>query len=465
MADVGRLIVVGGGIGGYTAAIRAARSGIATTLVERGALGGTCLNVGCIPTKSLLHNARAYRNLLSWRVGRDGAVGHEPDLAHLMGEKDAAVSCLVRGVETLVKRNAITLVTGTAALDGPRSVRIVESGDVLEADAIVLATGSEPVRPPIAGHDLPGVIVSDDAIALQAVPKRVTIVGGGVIGVEFGQIFSDLGASVTIVELADRMLAGEDPEIVDVLVETLRARGVSVQTKCRVLGIARESDGLVTRVEHAGAVQDLKSDLVLLAVGRKPNLIPGLEAAGVMHAGGVVKVDEWQRTNVPSIYAVGDVCGGPLLAHKAAAEAEVAVAHFHGHGPSMRERAIPRAVYTSPEIASVGLSESEARARGPVRIGRFPFASNGKALVSGHAEGLIKVVADAEHEQILGVHMVGPDVTNLLGEATLVVQMELTLAAVAETIHAHPTLSEALAEAAQDARDCGAIHLPPRKRA
>ncbi len=463
MADVKRLIVVGGGIGGYTAAIRAARNGIATTLVEKDALGGTCLNVGCIPTKSLLHNARAFRNRASSSVFRNGERECEPNLAHLMDQKEAAVSRLVRGVEALVKRNAITLVKGTAALNGPHSIRIVESGDVLEADVIVLATGSTPIRPPITGHDLPGVIFSDDAIALQILPKQVVIVGGGVIGVEFCQMFSDLGASVTIVELSDRILGGEHPELVDVLAETVQ--GFSIRTGCRVQGIVREVDGLAVRVEHAGAVQDLKSDLVLLAVGRKPNLIPGLETAGVVHSNGAIKVDQWQRTNVPSIYAVGDVCGGPLLAHKAAAEAEAAVAHLQGHGPSMYERAIPRAVYTSPEVASVGLSESEARARGPVRVGRFPFASNGKALVSGHAEGLVKVVADAEHEQILGVHMVGPEVTNLLGEATLAVQMELTLAALADTIHAHPTLSEALAEAAQDARDCGAIHLPPRKRA
>lgn len=462
MPDKKHLAVIGGGIGGYTAAIRAARNGFEVTLIEKETLGGTCLNVGCIPTKSLLHNSGMIAELAAPQGHEVEQAPPYPDLQLMMNRKSATVSRLVGGVETLIKRNAITSIAGTAELTEEKNIRVQETGQVIKADTIVIATGSKPFLPPIEGIDLPGVIVSDEAISLNEIPRRIMIIGGGVIGVEFAQIFANLGSEVKIIELADRLLAGEDPEIVDVLEQSMRRQGVEFRTDTRVLGITKEEHGLVTNLEQSGVREEIESDIVLLAVGRKPNLMPDLETAGIEIIDGAIRVDEWQRTNVSSIYAIGDVCGGPLLAHKAAAEAEAALAHMLSKGPSMRGRVIPRGVYTSPEIASVGLSEDLARAQGLVKIGRFPFSANGKALIKGHAEGLVKIVADEEYEQILGISMVGPGVTELLGEATMAVQMELTLTALAQIVHAHPSLSEAFTEAAHDALDHGAIHIPPR---
>jgi dihydrolipoamide dehydrogenase len=344
----------------------------------------------------------------------------------------------------------------------------VGSGRVVAGDFVVIATGSKPILPPVPGIDLPGVMTSDDAVAMTTLPKSVTIVGGGVIGVEFAQVFANLGTKATIIELAGRLLGEEDAEAADVLAGTLKRQGVDIRLNHRLAGITTTKGGLAVKAQsQGGETSTIDSETILVAIGRRPDaqaLDPG--KAGVACAAGAVVVDEWQRTSADGVYAVGDVCGGLLLAHKAGAEAETALAHMLGRrGASMSGRAIPRAVYTAPEIACVGLTEAQARERGTIKVGRFPFSANGKAIVGGHAEGFVKVIADDAYEQILGVAMVGPDVTNLLGEATLAVQMELTLEALMETVHAHPTLSEALVEAAHDAHNSGAIHIPPKGRA
>ncbi len=461
------LVVIGGGVGGYTAAIRAARDGLDVTLIESGALGGTCLNVGCIPTKSLLHQAQMFRE--AGRLGHFGVDSAALSVAigAVMSKKDEAVQQLVRGVNTLVRRNRITLVQGTGEFVDAKTIRIRETGALLKADVVIIASGSEPVMPPIPGVDLEGVVTSDGALAITTLPSRVLIVGGGVIGVEFAQIFVDFRVHVTVVEKLERLLAEEDVDVAAVLQSSLARHGVDIVTGGTVQAIQRVGEKLSVNFSTSAGARDVSVDMVLVAVGRKPRLTElALEKVGItVHAGAIV-TDDRCRTNIAQIYAVGDVRGGLLLAHKAAAEAECAVADIMGHPTSMTGRAIPRAVYTTPEVAAVGLTEAEGRLAYPkLKVGRFPFSASGKAISIGHVEGFVKVMADGETDQVVGIAMVGPDVTNLLGEATLAVQMELTLPALMETIHAHPTLTEALMEAAHDAYDGGAIHLPPRASA
>lgn len=458
-----QLVVVGGGVGGYTAAIRAARAGLAVTLAESGALGGTCLNVGCIPTKTLLHQARVFREARGLAHFGIDAGSLSVDMAAVVTKKDEAVERLVQGVRTLVRRNGITLVQGTAEFVAPRTLRIRETGQELGADVCIIATGSEPVLPRIPGIELDGVVTSDGALALRHLPRRVLIVGGGVIGVEFAQIYSDFGVAVTVVEMRERLLPEEDEEIAATLQQMLAARGIDIVTEATVRSIARANGSLEATIASGRGARKTNADLVLVAVGRRARVKElAAERAGIAIDEFIV-TDDRCRTNVSGIYAIGDVRGGLLLAHKAAAEGECAVADIVGRPFGIATRVIPRAVYTSPEIACVGLTEAEARrTSATVKVGRFPFSANGKAIASGDAEGFVKVIADGATDQVVGVAMIGPDVTNLLGEATLAVQMELSPGALSETVHAHPTLTEALMGAAQDAQDGTAIHLPPR---
>jgi len=467
LAKSKHLVVIGGGIGGYTAAIRAAREGLAVTLVEAGELGGTCLNVGCIPTKSLLHQAHQFRELA--KLGHLGVDTErlKADFRVIMRKKEEAIQKLVHGVATLVKRNRITLLKGSAEFVDAKTLRVCETGELLVADLIVIASGSEPIVPPIPGVELDGVVTSTGALALSTLPPRVLIVGGGVIGVEFAQIFSDLRAQVTVVEKMERLLMEEDADVTLVLQRSLAKHGVDIVTGGAVLGIRRVDGVLSVRCSTPKGEREVIADTVLVAVGRRPRWEElAVERAGITVQGGAIVTDDYCRTVVAHVYAVGDVRGGLQLAHKAAAEAECAVAHMLGKAWSMVTRHVPRAVYTAPEIASVGLTEAQARMQYPrLKIGRFPFSACGKAIVGEDTDGFVKILADGDTDQVVGVAMVGPDVTNLLGEATLAVQMELTLPALMETIHAHPTLTEALMEAAHDAYDAGAIHLPPRAAA
>jgi dihydrolipoamide dehydrogenase len=463
----GRLVVIGGGVGGYTGAIRAARAGFDVTLVESGALGGTCLNVGCIPTKSLLHQAHGFRAAGDMAHFGVDAARLSVALGTVMARKDEAVRRLTSGVRLLVQRNRIRLVQGTAAFLDARTVAVRETGERLVADHVLVASGSEPVLPPIPGIDLPGVVTSDGAVALATLPRRVLVIGGGVIGVEFAQIFGDFGVAVTVVERQARILPEEDEEAAAVLQGSLRRHGVGIVAGAAVQAIQRTASGLGVRLQTPTGPREQEVDLVLVAVGRRPRLRGlDLEKAGIQAPGGAIAVDAYCRTSVPHVYAVGDVCGGPLLAHKASMEAECAIAHLCGQPWSRAGRVVPSAVYTAPQIATAGLTEAQARKHHPkLLVGRFPFAASGMAIASGHTEGFVKVLADGDTEQIVGIVMAGPDVANLLGEATLAVQMELTLPALMQTVHAHPTLSEALMEAAHDAHDGGAIHLPPRPAA
>jgi len=450
------LLVLGGGIAGYTAAIRAAREGMSVTLVEPGELGGTCLNVGCIPTKSLLHQAHQFRQAHLMQ-----AFGIDPfklrlDFAAVGAKKNQVVQQLVQGVRSLIKRNRITLVKGHAEFIEPNTVQLQETGERLRAAHFVVATGSVPVMPPLLGIDLPGVVTSEGALKLERLPHRVLVMGAGAVGVEFAQIFRDFGCEVILVEQQEALLYQEDSEVVAVLHQHLEKRGVAMRLGRRVQLLraagAVPKTSIQVELTASDSPEQLEVDLVLVAVGRKPRVEGlGLERLEIRMNKGAIATDDVGRTSLPHIYAVGDVRGGLMLAHKAGAEAEVAVAHmlFQGkarsgfqlnhQGPlSMAALVIPRSVYTSPEIAAVGLTEEQARtAHLKVKVGRFLFSANGRALSMGESEGLVKVVADAATDRVLGISMVGPNVTNLLGELTLAVQMELTLQALAQTVHTH----------------------------
>ncbi|MBO9355974.1 dihydrolipoyl dehydrogenase [Bordetella petrii] len=455
------LLVIGGGIGGYTAAIRAAKAGLSVALVEAGELGGTCLNVGCIPTKSLLHQGRVWRDAAALA----GTALPALDLAAVMTRKRAAVSRLVEGVHTLIRRHRIERLRGRAEFVGPHAVRIEESGKTERFDRCVIATGSVPIVPRIPGADLPGVITSDGAMSIEALPRRLAVVGAGVLGQEFAQIFSDFGTEVVVLEARDAPLADEDADLGAAVRAAFEARGIRYELGTAVERIRAAEGSLSIEVSSGATRLAVPADMVLLAVGRRPCTDGlALDAAGVAHAHGAIETDDRCRTSVPGIWAVGDVRGGLMLAHKAAADAECAVADMLERPVHRASQVIPRAMYTTPAVAAVGCTEAQARMRyGDLLIGRFPLSANGKAITDEADAGFVKVIADAASRQIVGVSMVGAGVTELLGEATLAVQMEATLPALFETVHAHPTVSEALAEAAHDAYDRGAIHLPPKR--
>jgi dihydrolipoamide dehydrogenase len=464
------LLILGGGMS-YVGAIRAAQLGLSVGLVERDRLGGTCLNRGCIPSKALLETAD-----LLHRVTEQGAefglAGHEGvslDYGPLGVRRDAVVEKHVKGVEFLMKKNKVTVLHGTGTLTGPTSVRVSggESGDV-EASApnLILATGSAPRSLPGLEPDGHLIITSDEALARNDVPRRVTIVGAGAIGVEWASMYRDFGAEVTLVEFLDRVVPLEDPEISKELARVFRKRGIGIHVASTIdTETLRKGDGEIsfTIVANDGGKRtDVTSDVILVAVGRRPlteNI--GLEAiAGVELDRGYVKVDGFMQTGVPHLYAIGDIVPGFALAHVASHEAIVAVEHLAGHDPEpVRMDLMPRVTFCRPQIASVGMTEAEATAAGhEVKTGSFPFRALGKATIVGEVDGFAKLVADAGTGILLGAHIIGPHAGDLLAEPTLARLVEGTAAEIAMSVHAHPTLTEVLAEAAM-AVDGAAIHV------
>ncbi|MCZ7665545.1 MAG: dihydrolipoyl dehydrogenase [Thermoleophilia bacterium] len=452
------LAIVGAGPGGYVAALRAAQLGLNVTLVEERALGGVCLNRGCIPTKamlqtaSLVHECRAAvaSGLLT---GSDIGV----DYTAALQRRDLAVSRLTKGVAGLLRHAGVRVVAGHASFTGPNALAVTASGpgqagDVaqeIDAGHIVVATGSRPAALPVPGGDHPQVIDSDGALALTEVPARLLVVGGGAVGCEWTTIFSRLGSQVTLVEMLPSLLPREEPELAAVLVRALRQEVVTVHTSTSVLAVDATGGALQVTLSPEGTV---KVDAVLVAAGRQP-LTTGLDLdrAGVTtDSRGWILVDDYGRTNVPSILAIGDVTGQALLAHVASRQGIVAVEKLAGLSPApVRKDRIPSVTFTDPEVASAGLTEAEAREQGvDVRVGRFPFSASGRAVATGHETGLVKVVADARFDRVLGVHMVGAHVGELLAEAVLALELESTLDELTMVIRAHPTLSEAVGEAA-----------------
>jgi dihydrolipoyl dehydrogenase len=464
------LLILGGGMS-YVGAIRAAQLGLSVGLVERDALGGTCLNRGCIPSKALLETAD-----LLHRVTEQGAefglAGHDGvtlDYGALGARRDAVVDKHVKGVEFLMKKNNVTVLRGNGTLTGPLSVQVSggESGEV-EASAtdLVLATGSAPRSLPGLEPDGERIITSDEALRRNDVPRKVTIVGAGAIGVEWASMYRDFGAEVTLVEFLDRVVPLEDPEVSKELARVFRKRGIGIHVASTIdtATLQRTDDGIrFTVAAREGEKRtEVESDIILVAVGRRPLTEGiGLEAIdGLKLDRGYVLVDEYMRTGVPHLYAIGDIVPGYALAHVASHEAVVAVETIAGHDPEpVRMDLMPRVTFCRPQIASLGMTEDDARAAGhEVKSGSFPFRALGKATIVGEVDGFAKLVADADTGVLLGAHLIGPHAGDLLAEPTFARLVEGTVGEIAMSVHAHPTLTEVLAEAAL-AVDGAAIHV------
>ncbi len=461
------VLVVGGGPGGYVAAIRAAQLGLKVAVVEREALGGVCLNWGCIPSKALLRNAELLT--IIHEQSKDFGFsfdGFSADFEKAYKRSRQVSQRLVKGVGFLMKKNNIEVISGAARLASPTSVVVEPGGQTVEARHIILATGARNRTFPGMETDGERVLGYREAIVLQESPKSLVVIGTGAIGVEFAYVHRAYGAKVTLIEMLPRILPLEDEEISQELEKLYGKMGIDVRTNTRVERIERTEDGVRVHAQNAaGEAVAFDAEKALVAVGVQPNVEDlGLEAAGVKtRKGGFVEVDRFMRTSLPSIYAVGDVTGKLMLAHVASAMGMVAAEHIAGHETQGFEDDdylfMPRAVYCQPQVASMGLSEQQAVQRGyEISVGRFPFMPNGKALGLNEKNGWVKVVADKRYGEILGVHMIGPEVTELLPEFVLARNNELTAHEIARSVHAHPTLSEVLMEAAH-AVDGQAIHI------
>ncbi len=451
------LIVIGSGPGGYVAAIRAGQLGLRTAIVEKDPkFGGTCLHRGCIPTKALLHTAGLLDEIRE--AGSFGIDVTEPalDMDRTHAYKDAVVDKNARGVEYLLKKNKVTAIHGRARLTGPNEIEVASAagGASYRARHILLATGSVPRDIPPAPTDGERILNSDHLLELRSVPGSLLVVGSGAVGCEFASVFASFGSEVTLVEMLPRLLPLEDEEVSKELQRAFRKRGIRAKTGATLSGVERTESGVEVRLTSGEKTETAAADLVLIAVGRTPvteNL--GLEALGVELDRGYVGVNEYMQTSVPHIYAIGDIVDTPWLAHVASAEGILAVEHLAGEAARpLNYDHVPSVTYCEPEVGSVGLSEAEARDRGyDVAVGKFPFSASGKAAIEGKTTGFVKVVRETRYDELLGVHIIGPSATDLIAEACVALQIESTTEELFRAIHAHPTLSEAMAEAAHAA--------------
>lgn len=444
-----KVIILGGGPGGYVAAIRAAQLNAEVHLVETEKVGGTCLNVGCIPTKVLLHTTELYHNVLhSESIGlKAGNV--EIDWNALMQRKQSVINRLVGGVEGLLKANKVKIHKGKGVLEDAHTVRIGDN-EVLKGDHIILALGSVPVHLNFPGADLPGVIDSTAALSLPKPPSSIVIVGGGVIGVEFASLYASLGCKTTVVELLPEILPMIDGEITSLIKQELEKLGVTFINEAKLTEVKNGSDCLISSIDFNGKEQQLSSELVLVAVGRKPNTTEvGLDKLGVNMERGKIQVNRDFETNIKGVYAIGDCNGQIMLAHAASAQGVAAVEHALGHKPEYLPDTIPSCIYTAPEVAGVGMTEEQAKQKGiEYRVGRFPLAGNGKSVIENNGIGMVKIIAGKKYGEILGVHIMGPRATDIIAEAALAIRLEATEDELISTIHAHPTVSESMAESA-----------------
>jgi dihydrolipoamide dehydrogenase len=457
MAEPFDLVVIGAGPGGYVAAIRAAQLGIKVACVDkRGTLGGTCLNVGCIPSKALLDSSELYALARSRFANHGIGVGDvRLDLGQMMKRKDRVVKGLTDGVAFLLKKNRITVVNGTARLAGPGQV-VVKGAEAaatpLQSKAILLATGSEPAPLPSLPFDGTGIVSSTEALQFDKVPAHLIVVGGGYIGLEIGSVWARLGAKVTVLEFLPRLLAQGDAEIAGLLHRTLVKQGLEFHLETQVTSASTQGGQLIVNAQAHGENQVFQGDKVLVAVGRRPYSAGlGLAECGVAvdERTGRIPVDNNYRTNVPGIYAIGDLVKGPMLAHKAQEEGVAFAERLAGQKTPINYDTIPSVIYTWPEVASVGLTEEQVKESGRTyRVGKFPFAANGRARCLDETEGLVKIIADAQTDRLLGVHIIGARASDLIAEAVTAMEFSGSAEDVARICHAHPTLSEAVHEAA-----------------
>ncbi|MDK2985985.1 MAG: dihydrolipoamide dehydrogenase [Clostridia bacterium] len=450
------VLVIGGGPGGYVAAIHASQLGAKTKLIEKDKLGGTCLNRGCIPTKALLHTTeiiKKFKNAESYGIKN---VEFKVDYAVIQKRKNDVVKQLRNGVQYLLKKNNVEVIKGVASFKDKNTVLVKENDTerTITSEKVIIATGSEAVKINIPGGNN-SIITSNEALELEEIPAEIVIVGGGAIGVEFATIFSNMGSKVSLVEMLPQLLPGMDSEIALILENELKQNGIDIYTNAKLTEIKEGKPQNIAVVNQQNKNIEIKTEKILLAVGRKPYLAGlNLGKANVNYDNKGIKVDEQLKTNVDNIYAIGDVIGGILLAHLASAQGIKAVENALGKNSYQNTDIVPACIYTNPEVAGVGLTEEEAKKQGlNYKVSKFPLKSSGKALAIGNNSGLVKILSDKKYGEILGVHIIAPRATDLIAEACLAMRMEGTVEEIATTIHAHPTLAECVAEAAHIA--CG----------
>ena len=465
MSEKFNVVVIGGGPGGYVCAIRLAQLGFKTACVEsRGSLGGTCLNVGCIPSKNLLnlsenfHKAKNFSNL-GIETGQ-----LKLNIEKMMKNKDKAVTVLTKGVEFLFKKNKVTYFKGTGSFKSPNQISIIDDKKketILEAQKIIISTGSEPVSLPNVKFDEKIVLSSTGALSLNSVPKKMIVVGGGYIGLEMGSVWSRLGSEVHVIEFLDHITPGMDKEISKEFMKILTKQGISFHMQTKVESIKNnKTSAKVFLMDKDGKKKELECDVVLISVGRKPNTKNlKLDSVGVLlDEKKRIKVNQNFETNIKNIYAIGDVIAGPMLAHKAEEEGIAVAELISGQSGHVNYDVIPGVIYTSPEVATVGKTEEQLKSLGiKYKVGKFPFIANSRAKAINEPEGFVKILADEKTDKILGVHMIGPHVGEIIGEVAVAMEFGASSEDVARTCHAHPTFSEAVKEAALSI-DKRAIH-------
>ncbi|WP_291635300.1 dihydrolipoyl dehydrogenase [Clostridium sp.] len=460
-----KVVVLGGGPGGYVAAIRAAQLGGDVTLIEKSNLGGTCLNVGCIPTKALLQSAKLLHELKeSDKFGIEVKGNVEVNWAKVQSRKKTVVNTLVSGVKGLLSINKVKVINGLGKFESKNSISVTsEDGNTqkVEFDNVIIASGSLPFIPPIEGKDLEGVMDSTDALSLKNIPKSMVIIGGGVIGVEFASVYSAFGCKVHIVEMLPFLLPPIDRELGEMVKVNLISEGIDIYNDCKVTKIEKANENLNVAFSKGTEQLNIEAEKVLVAVGRRANIKNlDLDKSGVKIEKGCIVVNDNMETNVAGIYAIGDCNGKNMLAHVASEQGIVAAERIMGKNSKMDYKTVPACVYIRPELASVGLTEEQVKTSGvPYRVGKFPLAANGKALIMGETSGVIKIIADVNYDEILGVHILGPGATDIITEAALALRLECTIEELITTIHAHPTVGEAMREAAL-AVNKQAIHIP-----
>ena len=457
------VIVIGGGPGGYVAAIRLAQLGAKVLLVEKDKLGGTCLNRGCIPTKALLQSAEALETIHESAQMGINCGEPELDIKSIDCRKQKVVDQLVGGVGYLLKARKVDVIYGEAQFVSDKKVKITDrEGNTYLAEAknIIIASGSKPAMPPIPGINGKNVITSNEALELCDIPDSMLVIGGGVIGVELGSVYAALGTKVTIVEVFPQILPTMDEEIVKVLAKHLQKK-IDINTGCKVISIGDGKGKKAVHVQTAdGQMLDIFADKVLVATGRTPETKGlNIDGIGIETLKGQIVVDEEFKTSVAGIYAIGDVTGGIQLAHVASAQGIAVAERIMGKEPEVNLHIVPACIYTTPEISSVGMTEKQTKESGiAYKVGRFPFRANGKALAMEQSEGFVKIIANTKYGQIIGAHIIGPRATDMIGEIAVAMKLEATVDEIAATIHAHPTLSEAIMEAAHDCLG-EAIHM------
>lgn len=460
-----KLTIIGAGPGGYVAALKAAQLGAQVTVIEDTEVGGTCLNRGCIPTKALVASAEALhkaRSLDEYGIELSGNI--TPNLAKIIERKNKVISVQVKGIRSLFKSWGVTLIEGRGMMLTPEKVEVQKkdgSIDVIETDKIMIATGSRPAQIPIFPFDGDHIMSSDDALNIKSIPKSLIIIGAGVIGCEFACIFRELGTDVTMVEMVARAVSTEDPEISEVLEKELKKKKIKLMTGVKVERVEGQHDGIHVYLADG---KELIAEKLLVSIGRSLNTENiGIEALGIKKGSrGEIAVNEKMETNIGGIYAIGDVTGGILLAHMASKEGIIAAYNACGIEKKIDYSVVPAAIFTSPEIGSVGLREHHAQEKGmKIKTGHFQFRGLGKAHAMGEIAGMLKIVADADTDKVLGVHIIGPHASDIVHEGALAIKSGLTVRELADMIHAHPTLAEGLMEAAEDVHG-EAIHAPKK---